>query len=252
MRIAALYTVWSDWDLLTESVRVMSPLVDGVVIVGSRLSNYGEFSEIPDWAYWKTVFVYEPDPSKQPSVNERAKRNYGLNKVKELGYTHFIMLDADEMYEPVAFLREKERFLDAKLVGLVCSSQVYFKYPTLTVPDITRVTFIHKLTDRLCFERNTNMPFAYEKGKCFIDPTRQVNAVSGIKWSGIITHHFSYIRKDLKKKVRNSTAAKNLGKSTVFEDYRNAKEGYFCKMYGATLKKCDNMFNMPGIVDTTI
>lgn len=251
MKIAALYCLWDDWDLLNESVRIMSPLVDGVVVIGSNKSNYGEVSLIPEeWA--GLHYSWEPDPYKQPSGNERDKRNFGLNKIKELGYTHFIMLDADEAYEPVAFLREKERFLDAKLMGLVCSSQVYFKLPTLTVPDATRVTFIHKLTNRLAFERNTNMPFAYEKGKIFIDPTRQLNIMSGVKWSGITMHHFSYIRKDLKKKVRNSTAAKNLGKSTVFEDYRNAKEGYFCQMYGAVLKKCDNIFNMPEIVDTTI
>jgi hypothetical protein len=96
------------------------------------------------------------------------------------------------------------------------------------------------------------MPFAYEKGAIFIDPTRQLNIHSGVKWSGIMMHHFSYLRKDLRKKIRNSTAAKNLAKSTVIEDYQNAKEGYFCKMYGATLNKCDNLFNMPEIIDRTI
>jgi len=190
MKLAALYCIWDDWDLLNESVRIMAPLVDGIVVIGSQKSNYGEVSVIPE--EWNGLcYKWEPDQFKQPSANERDKRNFGLNKLKELGYTHFIMLDADEAYEPVSFLREKERFLDAKLMGLVCGLQVYFKYPTLTVPDTTRVTFIHKLTDRLAFERNTNMPFAYEKGKIFIDPARQLNIHSGVKWSDVVIGQFS-------------------------------------------------------------
>ncbi len=244
--------MWDDWDLLNESVRVMSPLVDGLVIVGTETSNKGEFSPIPQDKWWSNdVYEYEPNTKDDVHVQERAKRNFGLDVAKELGYTHFIMLDADEMYEPVAFLREKEKFLKGNLNGMVCGTQVYFRTPELTIGlDTTLVPFIHKISPYMEFKRNTNYPFAYKNGTMLIDPTRQLNIQGGVIWSDITMHHFSYIRKDLKKKIRNSAAKFN--NSPVLEDYRNAKEGYFCKMYGKTLKKCYNFFNLPEIIDEGI
>ncbi len=253
MKLAAIYCVWDDWDLLNESVRVMSPLVDGLVIVGTETSNYGEFSPIPQDKWWSNdVYEYEPNTKETPHIQERAKRNFALDIAKELGYTHFIMLDADEFYEPLAFLREKEVMMRNKdLNGMVCGSQVYFRSPELTIGlDTTLVPFIHKLHKDLHFKRNTNYPFAYKKATLVIDPTRQMNLHSGVRWSDITMHHYSYIRKDLKKKIRNSAA--NLAKSSVLEDYKNAKEGYFCKMYGKALTKCDNLFNLHEIIDESI
>src|SRR5690606_41924695 len=48
MRLAALYNVWADWEMLEHSIRNIRPLVDGVIIVGSSRSNYGEYYELPD------------------------------------------------------------------------------------------------------------------------------------------------------------------------------------------------------------
>ncbi len=259
MKLAAIYCVWDDWDLLQQSYNNIRNLVDGVIIVYSDKSNFGEIrisSRIIFVGHTNTeVIKVEPDLTLPPSENERAKRNFGLQKAKELGYTHFLMMDADEFYEPEPFLKEKERFFkNPELAGLVCGLKCYFKSPTLCVEDKTLVQFIHKLTPEIRATWNPKYPFAFEgpKREIRIDPTRQLNINSGVEWSDITMHHYSYIRKDLRKKIRNSTAKANIEKSTIIEDYRNAKEGYFCKFYNQELKKCDNLFSIPEIVDLTI
>ncbi len=245
IRIVAIYNVWDDWNLLHESVKNIAPLVDSIIIVASETSNYGEVSLIPE--YWKDkVIAVEPPLSRRPDENERFKRNYGLDLAKRAGYTHFIMMDADEFYEPEAFLKEKERFLNDDLNGLVCACQVYFKSPQLTIGlDTTLITFIHKITPGLKFEFNRQFPFAFDKNGIRIDPTRQLNIKNGVEWSNIIMHHYSWVRKDVDKKIRNSTARTNIERSTVRQDFALATEGYYCNFYGKKLIRASVNFNLP-------
>jgi len=267
MRLAAIYNVWSDSELLQHSIGNIISLVDGVIVIFSRKSNSGEIDTCYDSAkyigvvnnpheIWTFLSVQwenlEPDLSLAPSVNERAKRNFGLQKARELGFTHFIMMDADEFYEPEPLLREKQRFIDnPDLLGLVCELKCYFKNSTLTVPDKTLVPFIHKITPDLKFEWNTKYPFAFEgvKREIRIDPTRMLNINSGVIWSDIIMHHYSWVRSDIQKKIRNSTARQNIENSTIVKDYLNAKAGYYCEFYKATIESCENLFNLPEIID---
>lgn len=252
VKLAAIYNVWNDWDLLYHSTENIRPLVDGIIIIASEKSNYGEISPIPYWSRDK-VFIREPQLH-HPMNCETDKRNYGLNIARQEGYTHFIMLDCDELYNPVDFLREKQRFIDnPDLAGLVCATQVYFKSPTLTIGlDTTLVPFIHKITPTLKHEFNRRFPFAWEGHNIRIDPTRSLNIDSGVEWSEIVMHHFSYIRSDLKKKIRNSTARANIEKSTLIEDYKNAKAGGYCEFYKKTLHSVPNYFNLPEMVDLSI
>jgi hypothetical protein len=116
------------------------------------------------------------------------------------------------------------------------------------------VPFIHKITDGLKFEWNTKYPFAFEgpKREIRIDPTRQLNIISGVEMSEITMHHMSWIRSDIKKKIRNSSARQNIEKSTIVRDYRNAKEGYYCEFYRTKLEACENLFNLPELRDESI
>ena len=250
MRLAGIYTVWDDWDLFTHSHKNIMPLVDGVIVVFSQTSNFGEDSKIKTVAIWgegNHIFNFEPDLSLPPQVNERNKRNFGLQKAKDMGFTHFIMLDADEFYEPQAFLNEKERIFKGNIAGTVCRTQVYFAKPTLTIGlDTTLVPFIHKITPDLHFTWNTRYPFAFEgpKREIRIDPTRQLNITQGVEMSEIIMHHYSWIRKDYEKKIRNSTARANIERSTIMNDLLQAKEGYFCEFYRKQLAPSADLFNL--------
>jgi len=258
MKLAAIYNIWADWDLLRLSVKKISPLVDVIIIIASVKSNFGEDHQIEYWNDLQNGFIEiyqcEPDLKLPPAQNERNKRNYGLDIAKSLKCTHFLNLDADEFYEPSEFLKEKERFKNPDLLGLVCKTKVYFREPTMTVPDKTLVPFIHKITPDLHFTWNTKYPFAFEgpRREIRIDPTRQMNINSGVEWSDITMHHMSWIRSDIRKKIRNSTARQNIENSTIVRDYANSKPGYYCEFYRAKIESCENLFNLPRIVDESI
>jgi len=245
MKLCAIIHCWDDWYLLDHVVKNMSPLVDGILVIGSDRSNYGEFSEIP--LHWKaTVIKWEPSLH-HPSHSETARRNFGLNIARKVGYTHFINQDSDELYDPDQFNAAKKYLNDnPHLNGLVVESYVYFKSPTLTIgKDITLVPHIHKLTPTIRHEFNKNYPFAWINKQIRIDPTRSLNINSGVEMFECPMFHYSWVRRDYEKKIRNSTARANLERSTILQDLVNAKEGYFCQFYGKPLVRVPNRFDIP-------
>lgn len=245
MKLAAIFNVWDDWEMLEHSIRNIKDLVDGIIIVGSTKSNFGEFSGIP--IGWRDSVVIREPVHHHPSHSETDKRNFGLDLARKAGYTHFITMDADEFYEPIEFRAAKEEFeKNPELQGSVCQTQVYFKSPTLTIGlDITLVPFIHKITPTLKHEFNRKYPFAWEGLQIRIDPTRSLNISSGVQMCNITMHHFSHVRRDYQKKIRNSTARANLERSTIVQDLLNAKEDYFCQFYQKRLVRVPNRFGIP-------
>lgn len=243
MKLVCIYNVWDDWDLLELSMANMRPRVDGFIVVWSKTSNFGEVSE-PPALRGDHFYNYEPDLSLQPVENERAKRNYGLEIAKKAGFSHFLMMDADEFYDPDEFLKAKAQFKNPDLAGMVCGVKCYFGRPDLTIGfDVTRVPFIHRITPDLCFTWNRRYPFAFHgpKMEIRIDPTRQLNINEGVQWSDITMHHASWIRKDPAKKVRNSTARVNIERSTIFQDLSESAPGYFCQFYNRILEPCSDL-----------
>lgn len=245
MKLALIVNCWSDWDILRATLKIMRPLVDGVIIIGSTRSNYKEYSTIPEDFNTHELHLREPRYH-IPLHSETDKRNYGLLIAKQQGYTHFLSSDADEVYIPEDFLKIKEYVLKSDLSGIVCPSVVYFGAPTLTVGrDITLVPHIHKLTPTIehCFNRH--YPFSWLNKQIRIDPSRSLNINSGVEYTEEITlHHFSWVRDDIEKKIRNSSARANIEKSTLREDYLNAAPGYYCKYYQSVLTECPNYFNI--------
>ncbi len=247
MKLAAVIIVWDGLELLPYVIDNVKPHVDGVIIVWSKYSNRGNIGHFNPDLYKDCILInHEPDRKQQATDNEREKRNVGLNLAREKGFTHFLMTDADELYDHEEFEREKQRMIDEDLNGLVCRVKVYFKEPTLTIglDPVTYVPFIHKIKPTTRFVMNKYYPFAYDdKGVNHIDPTRKLSYSTGIGWSDIIMHHYSYCRKDIMEKINNSTSTR-LAKSTAFQDWTNAKEGYLCLLYGKTLERCENKFNI--------
>lgn len=125
MKLCAIYNVWGDYDLLVCSIKNIFSLVDGIIVVYSTRSNYGEVLDEPLPVFSETcrdniLFVLREPQFSHPMNSETDKRNFGLNKAREFGYTHFLMMDADEYYNPVEFLKAKERFhVEPELEGLV-------------------------------------------------------------------------------------------------------------------------------------
>jgi hypothetical protein len=254
-KLCGIYIVWDDWDWLELSLESNSKFLDEIIVVWSSGSNFSEISERPEIEIPLKKHVRfvnaEPDLKKSPLDNETFKRNIGLDWARKTDCTHFLMMDSDEFYTKEDIEKGFEEIGDN--AGLICSCKTYFKRPTLTIGlDNTLVPFIHKLTPEIEFGWNRNYPFAWVNNQIRIDPTRQMNLNKGVVMSSAVMHHFSWVRKDVKKKIRNSTARVNLERSSILRDYAEAKEGYFCEFYKKRLEACPNIFGLPEITDESI
>lgn len=254
MKLCVIYNVWTDGlDLLPYSIGNISPVVDGIIVVWSESSNSGNKDDrclqyVMKKHADKVMFVQcEPSLILTPHQNETMKRQRGIDEAKQCGFTHFLLMDCDEFYDKKEFEAEKQRIEEQNIAGLVCGTQVYFKKPTLTIGfDHTLVPFIHKLTPGLKTGSYNEYPYAYDdQGRAHIDPTRRLNMTAGVEWSHVIMHHLSWVRKDYNLKIENSSAAKNIKKSSIYKDLEEACEGHYNEFYRSHLMKCDNLFNIP-------
>lgn len=241
MRLVAIYNCWADGlDLLPYSVDNILPVVDAVIIVWAHKGNSGEFRE----------FIYDPTSDKvkmyQCERSEIEKRNFGLEKAKQLGFTHFIMMDSDEFYIQEEVKGEKERVVQEDLNGLVCQVKVLFKKPTFCLDDHTLVPFISKLFHDTQTGNFKFYPFAYDdKGNAHIDPTRRLNCNHRVLMSRAFMYHASWIRSDVDLKIRNSAARNSLERSTIYSDLEDAEVGVYNHFYRDTITHIDNIFNLP-------
>lgn len=250
MKLCAIFVTWNDWDLLAVSTSNIRPVVDGIIIVASRHSNFGaidyEFDRQVNERYFADAAIFEPRPSLRPHENEAAKRNHGLELARRQEYTHFIMMDSDEFYDREEFRLCKKWVEESDLNGIVHPLRVLFGKPTLWCNDHTLVPGIQRITPNVRLGDFKAYPFAYDPlGNAHIDPTRRPSFTDGIHMSIVPMWHASWVRKDFSIKIENSSARNNIKRSTIYDDLRNTKPGYYCKFYRDELKEVPNQFNIP-------
>ncbi len=241
MRLAAIYNAWDGIELLRGSMDCLRYHVDSFIIVWQSVSNFGEFYDPIrdiDLTGFRNVVMIKYDPvGINGGLNERNKRNIGLQEAKNQKCTHFLHIDVDEYYQD--FGAAKDLYLRSGHNGSVCQLYTYFKLPTLRfdTPDNYYVPFIHKLLpgSEVGFKR---YPF-------YVDPTRKVNETDVVCLPDIYMQHFSWVRKDIGRKIRNSSARDNIMVSTLEADYNSyLSEGSFVNGYGKKLISVDNNFNI--------
>jgi hypothetical protein len=188
MRLTSIINVWADCvELLPFCIENHLQFCDGVIVVWSANSNHWQKDERmfdfvikydnPNVLFWQTEPI-----SGTPLMNETRKRNEGINVSRNSGFTHFILTDADEFYEPELMNEEKKRFDNPSLNGLVHPLKVYIAKPTLWCEDHTLVCGIHKLSRDTYCGNFKEYPFAYDStGKAHIDPSRRLNFLNGIE-----------------------------------------------------------------------
>jgi len=213
MQLAAIYNTFDGEELLEGSIAQIIDHVDEVLIIYQLESNIGEhYPELLATLAtikerWPKVRLrkYVPNLAIAPARNERQKRQIGLDWALQLECTHFLFLDNDEYYDTQAFAAAKQRVLEAKADTSACRLYTYYKKPTYRLEPIENywVPFIGKLSPGIR---------AGGKFPVLVDPTR------GVQPSGrcylfaegdLVMHHYSYVRKDIGRKLRNSSAARN-------------------------------------------
>lgn len=225
MVLASIINVWDGVEILRYAIASTASRVDLYVIVYQTTSNFGEvydpLPEIEDvermFPHKKFVYERYDPPIKGGFENEKNKRNIGLDRARWYNCTHFLYQDCDELYEN--FSACVDTYLASGSEGSVCEIYTYFKLPTLRFerPDNYFVPFIHKLS-RETRAGTPNYPF-------YVDPTRSVNC-ENVALIPVFMHHFSYVRRDIGRKLRNSSAKLNIEQSSVALDHALAATGY--------------------------
>jgi len=240
MKLAAIYNVWDGVELLHGSMRSVACGVDLFIIVWQDVSNHGEvFSPLAglDLFEFPVEFLqFEPE-AVEPWQNETNKRNAGLALARKHGCTHFLHMDCDEYYND--FGKVKEEYIGTGSAGSVCQMYTYFKRPTLRFEnhDNYFVPFIHEIK-----------PHTIAGGRAYpfrVDPTRRINEEDVVQLKSMM-HHFSWVRNDIERKARNSTARKNIMKSSLLNDYHSAhtRAGSYIQDYKQVLVKVPNLFKI--------
>jgi hypothetical protein len=251
IRLAAIFNVWDGDELLAGAIKCVYDHVNEVIIVWQDVSNFGEkympreveiiISMQQKGVKGKITLVkFDPRVEIGGQMNERAKRNLGLDIARDKGCTHFIALDCDEYYEH--FGTAKEMFLNSHHKGSVCKMRTYFKSPKFmfSEPENYYVPFIHEL--------HQDTKSGSSSYKFYVDPTRAINQDDIIELP-IFMHHFSWVRKDIMRKARNSSANVNnrlLRNEQIFTDYNSPdlEEGYLLKNWNRTITVVEDKFGI--------
>lgn len=217
MRLAAVYNVFDGEELLEGSIRQIRPLVDVVIIVYQLTSNFGEeyhklyitLRELELAGLVDHFELYQPTPVSSGHYKaarlEAAKRNKGINMAKDYGCTHYLCMDCDEYYVQEEFSWAKTMISRHGYQHTFASMATYFKYPSwLLYPhELYQVPFIQEL------DHNETRHVGWDNTLLATDPTRTpVNLKSFNKFDreSLLMHHFSWVRRDIGRKLRNSSA----------------------------------------------
>lgn len=241
MKLAAIYNVWDNVEMLKGSMECMKNDVQLFIIVYQTVSNFGEeYNPLNDMdlnGFNHILVEYKPE-HQAGQTNETAKRNLGLETAKSCECTHFLLVDCDEYYED--FSSAKKEYENLETDGSVCPILTYFKSPTWRFENLDNyyVPFIHKLFPYTIIGYNRNYPY-------YVDRTRMVD-YNNVGMVNQPMHHFSWVRKDIEKKARNSSAKYNIERSDLLKDYHNpeVKPGFFVKDFNQKLVEVDNVFKI--------
>jgi hypothetical protein len=246
MKLAGIYNVWDGVELLRGSIDQLE--LDLIIIVWQDISNFGErfdpmerikadgIDKIPNVIFQKYI------PQGHAGLNnEINKRQLGLKIAKEHNCTHFLHLDCDEFYDKEEFRNAKDYILKNDIQGSVCKMYTYFKRPTFRLEshDGYFVPFIH----RLKHDTRINKTYSF-----YTDPTRRINEANIIEIP-IFMHHLSWVREDIERKARNSTARNNIRRGSLLKDFYSHNletnpEGYYIKDFDKRLILVENKFNV--------
>lgn len=246
MKLAAIYNIWDGEELFSGSVECIKDHVDLIIVVWQDVSNFGE-RHSPAKTIALTAInnkllldAHHYNPVLGSGFgNEATKRNIGLNVARELGCTHFLFMDCDEYYAD--FSKAKQQYVESGAEGSVCKMFTYFKKPTLRLEkeDNYFVPFIHRLQS-YTQAATGDYPF-------YVDPTRKVHCIGPVVEIQERMHHFSYVRCDIERKCRNSSAKENIAKSQLLNDYFSPSfgVGYVLKDFqNQALIEVPNLFNI--------
>jgi hypothetical protein len=239
MKLALLYTVWTgdDMVMLERSIKQHEPYVDYIQIWYQCTSNKGEYSSFLDYgAFYNKNFGFidrveschwEPKLNLNTKQNERNKHDMMIQHAKKQGFTHFILCACDHFYTPEQFEYAKKYHTEhPEIDASFTKMRTYYKHENWYLDPIENYSmpFIHKMYETTAI---VNTPIYPTR----VDPSVKVNTCyhsHEFDTDEIILHHYSMVRKDIEKKLRNAAASIRWTELQILQfisEYQNAKPG---------------------------
>ena len=211
------YSVFDGEELLESSISSIRSQVDYVCVVWQKNSWYGApadagllplLKRLKSQGLVDELVEYEVNPKLRPGKNETHKRNMGLRAARKAGCTYFMSMDADEFYREEDMIKAKKFIIAHDITHSYCAVNTYGMKPTEFVGEGgCCVQFFTRLT---AFSKHCNE----HRATAFVDPTRKISHtpwwLGGSKHffvNGVRMNHYTFIRKDLLRKLQNSSNA---------------------------------------------
>jgi|TARA_B110000240_G_scaffold196964_1_gene250662 hypothetical protein len=227
MKLGVSYNVFDGEELLESSIKSIRDNVDHISVVYQTISNFGNecgvglitlLEDLKSRGLIDEVFKYKPLVNKGGHFNEMTKRNLGLSLSEGQKCTHHMAMDTDEFYTDKQFKYLKKVMVEGDYDSGACQMITYYKEP------------IYRLEPKE--EYYVSLIFKTQRGKSFImgtpfpvlvDPTRRMNPgkCKVFTREEIEMHHMSYVRKDIKIKLTNSSASPNFKNINNIVTYYN-------------------------------
>ena len=156
---------------------------------------------------------------------ELKKRNLGLKYAKLAHCDYFMPMDTDEFYFDTEIEKTKREICIKNITNSFCLQKIY-KSPT------EQFVHIPKNAVTLFCKINVFSKMKPDKNNIIlVDPTRQIHRIinkNNHVFLDINMHHYSYLRKDLSKKLRNSSGI--VTKTVEFSDSTITKVNDYFKL----------------------
>lgn len=219
MKLGIAYNLFDGEELLPFNIANIRPVVDFISVIYQTKSYFGNLHDpTPTLNQIKDidqVVNYESDLNLSPRQNELNIRNLGRQLSIKAGCSHHIAADVDEFYDRNQFNYAKTIDCDMSLVYM----NTYYKNPDYLIHPVQNnmVSFISPVDNE--YEFIEKYPFP-------IDQTRRLKKYENYKIftrDEIIMHHMSYVRKDIRRKLVNSSNKYNVDKFE--QDFNTYKLG---------------------------
>lgn len=229
MRLGVIYTVFNGLELLEGSIRQILDHVDHVVIVYQNISNRGNKDETVEGKVMEVLtklgrekpnkimcIPYIMNPGFTTKQNEMSKHNLGLEILRQLHCTHFMLSATDHYYPTEDFILAKAKAEQIDVDVTLTSMYTYYKYPTWQLSPIEDyyMPFICKLYHSTEYVKTM---WSYK-----VDPAVRVTPSKTFYLftpDELMMHHYSMIREDIENKFNNAAASSRWGdKAKIYLD----------------------------------
>jgi hypothetical protein len=225
MKIGVSYNVFDGEELLESSIKSIRNNVDYISVVYQTISNFGNecdknlvstLEDLKNKNLIDEIFEFKPKINRGGHFNEITKRNIGLSLSEGAGCTHHMAMDSDEFYDEEEFKYLKKIMLEGDYDSSACQMTTYYKESTyrLEPKEEYFVSLLYKIRQNR--EYVIGHPFPV-----LVDPTRRMEPgkCKIFTRDEIEMHHMSYIRKNLFRKLQNSSASPNFKNINKIVDY---------------------------------